>query len=398
MKNRSLTGYIPAYESAQEFLRILQGTRYSSYVSMMNDILAQIGSQKSQVNWMKPDEWIPERLEGTSKDLALRLWQESGKLINPRHSQDIRMFAKNRHLALFTEDTIRLTEKGMKFLNNESEIVLEIDKSEGLLFALSEIAEKSPCKRSDLISAFTTYCQTYTTWRASSSIDYALSARFRHLKERKLIERIGHAYQITDIGLKHLRQLTSDGSPGEASLGLSDLAKKLSDKARKDLKEYIQDMEPYAFEHLVKRLLEKMGYENVEVTQQSNDKGVDVVGDLEVGISRVREVIQVKRQRSRVGRPVLDMLRGSLHRFDAVRATIITTGGFAMPARIAAFEKGAAPITLIDGQRLFDLLIENEIGIHQKKIKFLEFDAEGLSQLETDEDLNEVQSQQMENG
>ena len=39
-----------------------------------------------------------------------------------------------------------------------------------------------------------------------------------------------------------------------------------------------------------------MGYENVYVTAPSNDKGVDVVADIELGISKVREVIQVKRQ------------------------------------------------------------------------------------------------------
>lgn len=40
----------------------------------------------------------------------------------------------------------------------------------------------------------------------------------------------------------------------------------------------------YAFEHLVKRLLEEMNYDDVEVTTRSNDGGVDVVADIELGI------------------------------------------------------------------------------------------------------------------
>ena len=391
MTNQSLTNYIPAYEAAREFLRILQGSRYSIYVSMMNDIMAQIGSQSSQVNWKKPDEWIPGRLEGRSKDLALKLWKESGGLVNPRHSQDIRTFAKNRQLAQFTDGTIQLTDKGNQFVYREGDLEDEIDEIEGLQFVLSEIAEKGPCKLLDLLDSFVNFCQMHSTWNSVSSINHGLSARVRHLKERFLIERVGHSYQITDIGLKHLRQLASDGSVGEASPGLRDLAKKINDRARKDLEEYVQEMDPYAFEHLVKRLLEAMDYEDVEVTKQSNDKGVDVVGDIELGISRVREVIQVKRQRVNVGRPVLDSLRGSLYRFDAVRGTIITTGGFAKTARDAAFDKGAPPITLIDGQKLLDLLIENEIGIHRKEVTYLEFDAGDLSRLETDEYLNEIE-------
>lgn len=35
---------------------------------------------------------------------------------------------------------------------------------------------------------------------------------------------------------------------------------------------------------------------------------------------------------------------------------------------------GAQPITLIDGERLLDLLIENEIGIRKKPIDLYEID------------------------
>jgi restriction system protein len=48
-------------------------------------------------------------------------------------------------------------------------------------------------------------------------------------------------------------------------------------------------------------------------------------------------------------RTVLDALRGSLYRFQAVRGTIITTAGFSKGAMQAAFEAGAPPITSIDG-------------------------------------------------
>ena len=138
-------------------------------------------------------------------------------------------------------------------------------------------------------------------------------------------------------------------------------------------------MDPIAFEHLIKRLLEAMGYTDVEVTTPSNDGGVDVVGDVEVGISAVREVIQVKRYRKNIQRRTLDALRGSLHRFRAMRGTIITTSDFSKGTRNAAFEHGAAPITLINGDKLVELLIDNDIGVRRKRIEVWELDISALT-------------------
>jgi restriction system protein len=112
---------------------------------------------------------------------------------------------------------------------------------------------------------------------------------------------------------------------------------------------------------------------------------VDVVANIEFGISSVREVVQVKRHKGNIGRRVLDQLRGSLHRFNAVRGTIITTGGFSRGTIQAAFERGAAPITLIDGEKLLDLLVEHEIGATKSSVEYIDFDASKLAQFESEE-------------
>jgi restriction system protein len=118
------------------------------------------------------------------------------------------------------------------------------------------------------------------------------------------------------------------------------------------------------------------------VTSPTNDKGVDVVADIELGITSVREVVQAKRQKTNVQRTVLDALRGSLYRFQAVRGTIITTGNFSKGATQVAFERGAPPITLINGDKLVDLLIEHQIGVRKKSIEILELDADTFAQLD----------------
>jgi restriction system protein len=68
------------------------------------------------------------------------------------------------------------------------------------------------------------------------------------------------------------------------------------------------------------------------------------------------------------------MLRGSLHRFGAVKGTIISLGGFARGAQQAALDPGVAPITLIDGEKLIDLMIGSGIGVRKRSVELLEVD------------------------
>ena len=89
------------------------------------------------------------------------------------------------------------------------------------------------------------------------------------------------------------------------------------------------------------------------------------------------------------------MLRGSLHRFKAQKGTIITTGDFGKGAREAAFEMGAAPITLINGDTLIDLLVQHGIGLKKKTIEYYEVDEE-VFQVVPDEEAEVIDEQEAE--
>ncbi len=80
--------------------------------------------------------------------------------------------------------------------------------------------------------------------------------------------------------------------------------------------------------------------------------------------------------------PLIDALRGSLYRFNAIRGTIIATAPFSKGTSETAFATGAAPITLIDGDKLIDLLIEHGIGVKKNKIEVLSVDADAFADLE----------------
>ena len=190
-------------------------------------------------------------------------------------------------------------------------------------------------------------------------------------------------YTITDAGLAHLQRFGTEGVLGGGEQQeLWTLARKQEASVRKSLRELLLNMDPYAFEHLVKRLLEEMNYQNVEVTAPSDDGGVDVVADIELGITSVREVVQAKRHKRTIQRKDLDALRGSLYRFNAVRGTIIATSRFSKGTEEEAFASGVAPITLIDGDKLIDLLIEHAIGVRKRTLEVLTVEPDAFADLE----------------
>ena len=122
---------------------------------------------------------------------------------------------------------------------------------------------------------------------------------------------------------------------------------------REELHMALSSMHPYQFENLISELLEAMGYEDVTVTKESGDKGVDVVATIQFGITTITEVVQVKRTpKSSIGRPIIDQLRGALPYHNAIQGTLITLGTVSKGARDAALYPGAAPISLIDGDKI----------------------------------------------
>ncbi|NEM89424.1 restriction endonuclease, partial [Escherichia coli] len=106
---------------------------------------------------------------------------------------------------------------------------------------------------------------------------------------------------------------------------------------------------------------------------------------VQVGITTITEVVQVKRMQNTITRPYIDQLRGALPYHKAIRGTLITTGKFAAKCAEAALFPGAAPITLIDGDRLLELLIENNVGIRRSNaVELLDVDLQLFDELEMD--------------
>jgi len=90
----------------------------------------------------------------------------------------------------------------------------------------------------------------------------------------------------------------------------------------------------------------------------------------------IETAVQAKKTQS-VGRPVVQNLRGALSAHES--GLPVTSGNFTDVAEEEARDLTKAPIALIDGRKLVDLLLEHEIGAKQKIYKVYTLEPESLS-------------------
>ena len=393
---KSITISLPQYSEVTRLLPILVGVPAATFKGMISSIQGARGTPQEPLDWTEPDTWISERLKEEYADLALRIWTDSGRSVNPRHVTGAAVFIfDHRLLGTDALGQFQSTDRTRAFLDQDPSCLTDLDNRECLHVLLGILATKAHAKRGDLLPEWGEFLRAHTTFQADSTIKKAMYYRMKNLQARGMVRHEGAVYSITDLGIAHAV------SPGESTAMMSEtfattspVALQVLDDPRRDVTRAITEfnesqksglgahlavMPPYQFEHLIRDLLEAMGYDDVTVTRESGDKGVDVVARVEFGITTITEVVQVKRQQGTIGRPLVDQLRGALPYHDAIRGTLITLGKFSSGCKEAALFRGAAPISLIDGQRLLDLLVEHEVGIRRRPAMLYEIDSDLFS-------------------
>ena len=137
---------------------------------------------------------------------------------------------------------------------------------------------------------------------------------------------------------------------------------------RKELKERLFKLDPYKFETLCKKLLSNM---NVDIDDKigmsyTNDGGVDGFGYLETDELRTERIaIQAKRwaEGNLVSSPEIDKFRGAMDKYNAEYGVFITTSDFTRGA-IKSSRPGTRMITLINGEKLMDLIVKYQVYVH----------------------------------
>lgn len=152
---------------------------------------------------------------------------------------------------------------------------------------------------------------------------------------------------------------------------------------RKKLKTKLMALKPEEFEELVSRLFCTIGFREVSRTRLSGDGGIDVRGTMVTGgVIRTELAIQVKRWKHNVQAPTVQQVRGSLGAHE--QGCIVTTSDFSSGAREEASKMDKAPIALIDGKELINLLMENQVGVRRKEVPLFEVQENLLDDVEAE--------------
>ena len=151
------------------------------------------------------------------------------------------------------------------------------------------LATKTRAKRGDLLPEWGEFLRAYSNFGTASTIKVTLRRRLVNLVERGMVSREGNGYLIEPKGVDYASSFekTDDTRRPEAIHVIN----AYNNDQREALRNQLAVMHPYRFEHLIRELLEAMGYEDVTVTKESGDKGVDVVATVQFGIITITEVI-----------------------------------------------------------------------------------------------------------
>lgn len=130
----------------------------------------------------------------------------------------------------------------------------------------------------------------------------------------------------------------------------------------------LKALPPGGFENLCQRLLRESGFASVTVTGRSGDGGIDGHGILELNpLVTFKVLFQCKRYQKTVSPSHIREFQGAIGG-RADKGIVITTGSFSVAAREEAVRDGAAPIELIDGEKLVQMFERLKLGLTPKTI------------------------------
>ena len=155
--------------------------------------------------------------------------------------------------------------------------------------------------------------------------------------------------------------------------------------------------------NLLCHLLTDLGYEDIRAAGRTSLRGFnrpgrggwDFSAALPAGVGSRRVVVRLKHSsREHLGpepKPVhqrcVDELRGACLRAGASEGLLVCTGDFSLTARrLASHERsGVAPVRLVDGEEMLDLLLARRIGVREAPVFSGPWPLPGVRRLELDE-------------
>ncbi|MEH7482441.1 restriction endonuclease [Neobacillus drentensis] len=251
-----------------------------------------------------------------------------------------------------------------------------------VLPVLSILSDRKPYTTSMLNDAVATYFSlsddqrnmTYQNSKDSIFSHRMRTARFSLKKQGYIDEVSKFTYQITEEGIELLNDNAEDINEEIEELEkvidpfevVEEKVEEIENNLVIDLIDKLKQAHWRRLETIVVELMTAMGYGDGQVTEKTNDGGLDgIIKEDKLGLDNI--YIQAKKWENSVGRPEVMSFSGALDAKGARKGIFITTSTFTSGAREYVERLETKKIILIDGKRLAKLMIENNIGVSIKK-------------------------------
>lgn len=131
----------------------------------------------------------------------------------------------------------------------------------------------------------------------------------------------------------------------------------------------LKEMSPRDFEKFIANLLGVIGFDSATPMNYVGDKGIDVIGSLNAGLTSVTLHVQVKKVSFALGNDEVLKIRGTLGPDE--HGAIVTTSRFTRQAEEESRRSSVKPITLISGDNLVELILQHYDEINEEYQKLL---------------------------
>ncbi len=152
---------------------------------------------------------------------------------------------------------------------------------------------------------------------------------------------------------------------------LPDESTSLDNNQKDALLKILRGMDGYAFERFCQHLLRELGFSKVSGNEKKGaDGGIDGTGILRLNLVSFKVSFQCKCWTDKpISAPEIQKFRGALDT-NVDKALFITTSTFTKNAKDEAINQhGRFVIDLIDSDRLYELVRDNELGVESETVK-----------------------------
>lgn len=176
-------------------------------------------------------------------------------------------------------------------------------------------------------------------------------------------EYIAHRKLVDNQRAEENIQQSEDSSPEDLIESGIEL---IDNEVKAELIEKLSNIDPYYFETIILKLLNRMGYGDFIGTPKSSDGGIDgIINEDELGLAKI--YIQAKRYQegNKVHEKDIRNFIGAMSG-DTDKGVFVTTSSFDAKALEKA-SQARHKLVLIDGNKLVDLMFKHDIGVQTKQ-------------------------------